>query len=203
MLFIGYYGYYSGLWHLGSGFDSPWPPHFFTNPFYISILFLSIMSHIQTAEDWMEQFFGGAAGNIEKRGYRLRVAVAGPRVTPRDNAFELLRELGSNYLEPILHQKPIGEPYVTLVYPERWLSVHEQRYLVTALDNHPEVKSGTVTAVDILTQNPLIVGSCWKEELVIFQMEGSRGLITSELEAIAEGKKTADQLYKALSKKQS
>jgi len=154
---------------------------------------------IQTDEAWMEQFFGEAVGNIEERGYRLRVAVAGPRVTPRDNAFEWLRELGLNYLEPILHQKPIGQPYLTLVYPERWLSVHEQRYLVSALDNHPEVKSGTLTAVDILTQNPLVVGSCRKEEIVIFNMKGSRGLKTSELEAVVEGKNTADELYKNLS----
>lgn len=154
----------------------------------------------QNPKDWMYNFFGGMeVGNVEERGYKLRIAVAGERLTPRDETFEYFRDYGMNHLESILHQKPIGQSYIALVFPERWLSVHEQQHLVYSLDYHPEVKSGTLTAVDILTQNPLIVSGCHIREVIKFDMEGSRGLTTHELKMIVDGEHNIDEIYEMLS----
>ncbi len=138
------------------------------------------------ASNWMDNFFGNKeVGNVEERGYRLRVAIAGYRVTPRDEVFEYLRDTGMPHLENILHQKPLGTDYLTLVFPERWLSVHEQHMLIPCLDAHPDIRSKKVTSVDILTQNALITGNCRKGELIKFDTpSGFRGKTESELQAL-------------------
>ena len=52
-------------------------------------------TRVETAENWMEKFFvGEEVGNVEERGYRLRIAVAGYTVTPRDDTFEYFRDFG-------------------------------------------------------------------------------------------------------------
>lgn len=155
----------------------------------------------QNGETWMEQFFGKIeVGNVKERGYKLRIAVAGYRVTPRDKAFEYFRDMGMQHLESILHQKTIGLSYMALVFPERWLSVHEQQQLIYAIDKHPDVKSKVLTAVDIFTQNPLIVGGCYKGEVVKFDVKGSRGLTGSELHAVINGTSNVNELYEMLSR---
>lgn len=141
---------------------------------------------VVTSRSWIESFVSSCPGNKERK-YKLRVAIAGYWMTPRD-IDDFFRDLGVAYLEPILHHKPLKTNHIVLVYPERWLSVHEQHRLIWQLDHHPEVLAGTFKGLDILTQTPLIVQNCYKGELSLVHMEHSRGLRECELEEIIRGK---------------
>jgi len=150
----------------------------------------------QTITGLLDNYFEGVEFKKAKnKNYCLRVAVAGPRVTPRDERFEYFRDVGVKYLEPILHQTPIDESYLRLVFPERWLSVHEQHYLLYSLEHHPDTKSGKITNVDVLTQNPLIASSGSDGLIVVVNISNSRGLTEYELQKIINGKYSAEEIY--------
>ena len=85
---------------------------------------------------------------------------------PRHEFFDFIREIGSSNLEPVLYQGHITNPeQLIFVFPERHLSVHEQRILMPKLKRHSQV--GKIKSVDIITSSPLIIGDFLREMLTI------------------------------------
>ena len=65
--------------------------------------------------------------------------------------------MGVGYIESALYHKKFDPPPVlTFVFPERYMSVHEQRSFMYQLSKHPEVDK--IKQVDILTSSPLLIG---------------------------------------------
>ncbi len=134
-------------------------------------------------------------GDAQNRGYRLRVGVLGYRNTPRDREFEYLQSMGYNYLEPVLYHTKIGASHLDFFLPERWLSVQEQGQFMDALNSHPEILSGEVTTVDILTQNVYIIGGLPAKELGLLNFPNGRGLLSREIQSIILGTNSVEDFF--------
>lgn len=143
-----------------------------------------------------DRFFGDQEiGNIEERGYRLRLAILGPRISPRHPHFEYTREMGMGHLESVLYHRPIGGESIAFMLPERWLSVHEQYYLIHSLNRHPEIVAQSLRSVDIITQSPLILGSAHANEVAVIGFnDAAEGLVQNELSDLAHGRKTLEEI---------
>ncbi len=111
-------------------------------------------------------------GSIE-HGFRLRVLVAGPRVTPRHKMFEYWLELGREDVVKILKHKSFGlgkddKLNLLFVFPERFMSVHEKHLFIQRLQTHRQRKR--IQTLDIITQEPLIVNKLKSEALGAFDI---------------------------------
>ena len=131
------------------------------------------MIKIQTAANFFDSFWGNeeAAPANDTFPFKLRVAVAGYRITPRHSCFEYFRELGMSLLEPLIKHQHIpeletGDGHLTFVLPERWLSVHEQQMFLYRIKDHPQV--ARIKQVDVVTQEALIVGGCPQGTVKLF-----------------------------------
>lgn len=96
-------------------------------------------------------------------------------IPPRDPRFEFNREMGMSFLDGIMNLKSCGlGGNLLFMFPERWLSVHEQRAFMWALDKNPDKKK--ITRIRIGTSCPLIVGDFTREDvrIVSFQNEEER-----------------------------
>lgn len=121
----------------------------------------------------VDQIWGDDEAPKPKRApYKLRVALAGPRVTPRHPEFDYLLDLGSAMLEGLMRHQPLAKLGISdgatlrFYFPERWLSVHEQHMFLHRLSTHPE--AARLAQIDVVTQNPLIIGGIDKECLRVF-----------------------------------
>lgn len=90
--------------------------------------------------------------------FTLRVAVIQSR-PPRHNYFEFTRDLGSGLMDKIFMNRTGmtkgPDTKLVFVFPERHMSVHEQRGFMNALVNHQEVDH--IIHVDIVTSSPIIL----------------------------------------------
>ena len=150
----------------------------------------------------LSRWFKGQEMGNEKRPFLLRVALAGYRMTPRDDEFLMLLEIGGEHIEPILHHQPIGLGHLTIYFPERHLSIHEQMFFLEMLSSHPEAQSGALKQVDLITQSPLICKSTHQGEMVMVNTTGSRGLTTGELGRIKSGEPAAEVIAQALAEQE-
>ena len=83
---------------------------------------------------------------------------------PRHEFFQWMKEMGAEYIEPIFKGDLFNPSSVlTFVFPERFMSVHEEREFTDFLHNHPEVDK--IKQVDILTRSPILL-SCFKREMM-------------------------------------
>jgi len=115
---------------------------------------------LASGSSWFDNLGGAQIEKLPDYPFHLRVLLAGPRVTPRRKSFTYWMEMGRGLIEPIIFHRPLpmaGDGLaLTFVFPERWMSVHEQHLFISRLEQHPE--AGRIKQVDILTQNVLIVG---------------------------------------------
>jgi len=128
--------------------------------------------------DIFEHWLGDIKYDPKKRGlypFMARVGVVKYR-PPRHEAFEYLLNLGSGMIEDILYHKPGNiEGSLTFVFPERFMSIHEQRSFMWALCRHPQVDQ--VTGVDIITSSPMLVGDFYAEMIRIIEWDEDKELI--------------------------
>ena len=138
---------------------------------------------VQSLDSWFENICQGFEGDHYiydgvKSHYKLRVMIAGYRVTPRHSTFDLLLDIGSQLIAPLLYHKEIRSTHIFFVFPERHMSVHEQHNFLSQIAKHPQAHN--LERVDIVTQNPLVVGGCTKEVMRLFSIEGADGLMDND-----------------------
>jgi hypothetical protein len=93
--------------------------------------------------------------------FKVRVGVIKYR-PPRHEYFEFFNQMGKPYIDPILYHKKFNPSKIlTFVFPEAWMSVHEERMFMYRLRRHPEVSK--IKLVDILTKSPMIIGDFRRE----------------------------------------
>jgi hypothetical protein len=99
--------------------------------------------------------------------FKVRVGVAKYR-PPRHEYFDFLRDMGSVHVSSVLRGKPLSNHgCLTFVFPERWMSVHEQQSFMNQLRHHPEVDK--IEQVDIITNSPLMVSNFSREMIRILE----------------------------------
>jgi hypothetical protein len=102
--------------------------------------------------------------------FNVRVGVVKFR-PPRHEFFEYIQYMGKLEIGPILyHVKFDPASFLTFVFPEAHMSVHEERMFTYKLSNHPEV--GQIENVDIITKSPMIIGSFKAESIRILTWSG-------------------------------
>lgn len=84
---------------------------------------------------------------------------------PRAPEYEYLLFIGVNHIEALFDDKDnpptITDEVLTFIFPERFLSVHEQQCLFAAIR---EADTPNLQRVDIVTSSPMIVqcsNNCW------------------------------------------
>ena len=127
---------------------------------------------VRSLDAWFEKLGGSSIEGAPEYPFRLRVLVAGYRVTPRHSMFSSLLEMGSLMIPKILRHEPLeleSGAELLFVLPERWMSVHEQKLFVRRLTTHPEVRN--LEGVDIVTQGVLIIGGVKARSVSIFEIQ--------------------------------
>jgi hypothetical protein len=111
-----------------------------------------------TAAEMFEEWLGDISENDEftKRLYPffLRVGVV-KMAAPRHERFDFVREMGYDNINRIFNHMSLQPGKLTFVFPERHMSVHEQRSFMSMLRYHPDVDK--ITAVDIITSSPIMI----------------------------------------------
>jgi hypothetical protein len=120
---------------------------------------------ISTGQDVLKKYFGGDIPGVRYKEdeYRVPLACAIVRdLPPRDEEFEYFLEMGRGYIDRIFEQTDLGLPkdgYMHMVFPERWMSCVEQRFIIVALNKHPQAK--LVKGVYIMTSSPILIGEMY------------------------------------------
>lgn len=100
--------------------------------------------------------------------YALRVGCV-KMAAPRHERFDLIREIGLADLNNLFNGLKFSSENIAFVFPERWLSVHEQQAFMYAMENHPHFKM--VKSIDIITSSPLLIGGFRRESIRILTWE--------------------------------
>lgn len=119
------------------------------------------MSQFVTAGSVLDGLLGDINYENDERALGLypfivRVGVVKYR-PPRHEFFEYLLNMGSTDIEKILYEGDTYDPpdRLAFVFPERWMSVHEQRafmYNLCKIKNVDKIKQ-----VDVITSSPIMV----------------------------------------------
>lgn len=126
------------------------------------------MSTVTSGTDIFEDFLGDIDATTEKQygtySFNIRVGVV-KMAAPRHERFDFIRDYGVGFLDKIFNNETITETHLTFVFPERYLSVHEQQSFTYTLMQHKDISN--IKHVDILTSSPLMIGSFHKETIRI------------------------------------
>jgi len=97
----------------------------------------------------------------------FQVIVAGCCFPPRDEKWEFFREMGSSLIEDVLYHRKgtLDEGDLVFVFPDNHMIPAECRQFIPRLNTHPDIKDNPRRHILIVTKDPLIVGSCLKEQL--------------------------------------
>jgi hypothetical protein len=122
------------------------------------------MTTIISQGSMFDEMLGDIAPNKgELYPFNVRVGLVKYR-PPRHDFFEFMQYMGKLDIGPILyHEKFNPASVLTFVFPEAWMSVHEERMFMYKLKDHPEVAN--IKQVDIITKSVMIV-SDFKSEMV-------------------------------------
>jgi hypothetical protein len=127
---------------------------------------------ISTGQDVLKRYFSGAVPAVKsgsRESYKVPIACAIVRdLPPRDEDFEYFLEMGRGYIDPIFEQTDLGLPkdgYMYMVFPERWMSCQEQRYLIVALCAHPQAQE--IKGLYIITSSPILIGEMYGENVIL------------------------------------
>ena len=105
--------------------------------------------------------------------FKVRCAIIKYR-SPAHPYFEYVIDMGRPLIGKILYEGDTFKPpeHICLVFPERWMSVHEQYSLmndITKLKNVDRLKQ-----VDIVTSSPIIVGNFRRQMIRIITFEDDK-----------------------------
>lgn len=85
---------------------------------------------------------------------------------PRHERWEWVLNFGLGDIDKIFEgTESLNVPVLTFVFPERFMSVHEQQGFISCLEAHPQARG--IEQVDILTSSPLIISSFRREQIRI------------------------------------
>jgi len=116
-------------------------------------------------DEWLGDIEYSADSNTGKL-YPFFVRVGCVKMAaPRHERFEYVLNIGVPDIDKVFSGNPFRKHDLTFVFPERFMSVHEQRGLMHTLTKHPNVKS--IKTVDILTSSPILIGEFYKEQIRI------------------------------------
>jgi len=129
------------------------------------------MGSITSQRSMFDEMLGDVAPNKgDIFPFNVRVGVVKYR-PPRHDFFEFIQYMGKLDIDPILyHEKFDPASFLTFVFPEAHMSVHEEQMFTYKLSNHPEVDQ--IENVDIITKSPMIVGSFRSEMIRILTWTG-------------------------------
>ena len=95
------------------------------------------------------------------------------RVPPRDKMFEYFGSMGRADIERLFEdRKPLKTVNALWVFPENWLTVHEQQALMYVVDKCG--LRGNLQSLHIITQSPLIVGDFTRGHIRIISTQVDR-----------------------------
>ena len=97
---------------------------------------------------------------------------------PRHPYFDLTREMGSGLIDKVFRNGDIsrGRKDVDLAFffPERHMSVHEQREFMNALAKHKDVSN--IAHVDLVTSSPIMISDFPAEQVRIINWPEDHGV---------------------------
>ena len=119
------------------------------------------MVTVSSAGSLMDNMLGDINYDEDKHArelypFKVRVGVIKFR-PPRHEFFEYILDMGMAHIEKILYEGDTFDPPsdMTFVFPERWMSAHEQRsfmYKMCKMKNVDKIRQ-----VDIITSSPLMI----------------------------------------------
>lgn len=125
---------------------------------------------MQSGNEIFDQLLGNIDPTVEKQygsfNFNVRVGCI-KMAAPRHERFQFYLEMGSLAVDQLFKNEPFSSDVLTFVFPERFMSVHEQHAFTQALSKHQDVKNGRLKHIDILTSSSLIIGSFHKESILI------------------------------------
>ncbi len=118
-------------------------------------------------DEWCRKDQGQAESVKERYGFNLRV-VCSKDIPPRHSIFSWIRGLGvSKYDEIFSGELNMLPKDWLLAFPERHISVHEQKSLIHQLVKLNREKKLGMEQLDILTSSPMIISDTMMESLSI------------------------------------
>jgi hypothetical protein len=91
---------------------------------------------------------------------------------PRHSYFEWFIDMGRGDIDSVFSGELFTKKELVFVFPERWMSVHEQRAFMNVLRNHPSQKK--IETVLIATSSPIMVSDFFKEQVRIISFNDDR-----------------------------
>lgn len=132
------------------------------------------MNNFVSMNEPFEEMLGDIKYDPKERDlypFLARVGVCKYR-PPRHPFFEYLINLGVGHIEDVLNHTGKLSGVLTFVFPERHMSVHEQRSFMYQLTRHPTLDK--ITQIDIITSSPLLVGDFYGEMIRILTWEDDK-----------------------------
>ena len=127
---------------------------------------------VQTVGNLLEEWLGDISEKDSLTGnlypFKVRVGVV-KMAAPRHERFEYALEMGRGDIDKVFDGVPFSSTGLVFMFPERHMSVHEQRGFMSTLTKHPDV--GKITNVDILTSSPLMISDFHSEMIRILTWE--------------------------------
>lgn len=117
-----------------------------------------------TFEDWLGDINRDEAMARSSLPFFVRVGCV-KMSAPRHERFEFVLEMGRNDIDRVFNGTSLSSASLTFVFPERFMSVHEQQAMMSALVKHPDARS--IEQVDIITSSPLLVGNFCRAQIRI------------------------------------
>ncbi len=117
------------------------------------------MNNFTNMEDIFDHMFGDIdyVDSMNIYPFKIRCGVIKYR-PPRHEFFQWIKEMGANYIDPIFKAELFNPPEtLTFVFPEKYMSVHEEIEFMVFLKDHPEVDK--IKQVDILTKSAILLSS--------------------------------------------
>ena len=105
--------------------------------------------------------------------FMLRVGVSKYR-PPRHPFFEYMIHLGEGDIENILYHTGKLSGCYTFIFPERHMSVHEQRAFMSQLNTHPTADK--IIQVDIITSSAIMISDFFNDMIQILTWEDDNKL---------------------------
>jgi hypothetical protein len=137
------------------------------------------MTTFVSADGFLEEMLGDIdvvdQGELYPFGVRVGVVKYRP---PRHECFEYMLNMGYTDIEKVLEHRGVLSGYLTFVFPERHMGIHEQRKFMYEMCKHPTVDK--INRVDIITSCPLMISDFMAQMIRIITWPGDAEKYGSE-----------------------
>jgi hypothetical protein len=123
------------------------------------------MTSIITLKQWFDQLLSSVEPTpMSDFDFPVRVGCV-KMASPRDARFSEVLGVGMPLIDAVFNRTPFKVEHLSFVFPERYMSVHEQQGFMRALLQNPSIEN--IKSLDIITSSPLMVGDFKKEQIAI------------------------------------